>query len=222
MFLTSPQTEILDAALALVQGEIVVAAKDANNTHLNSKYANLASIWKACRPALVKHGISVTQWPVNQADDNRLHLITRLALGGQWMLAQMVLPADKQSPQGFGSAITYAKKYALAAAVGVIADEDEADDDGETAEREHERYSRDMRPAQNPLDAEDPYLEEIRSCWSKQEFAAMTKRLGDDPKVHGKRRQILGAAFKAQQAEANKPCPDCGGKGEHRAPCETK
>lgn len=128
-FVTSPETEKLDAALAKVQGEVDAAAKDSTNPHFRSKYADLSSVWAACRAALTKHGVSVTQWPV-ASEDGCLHLITRVACEGQWMCSELSLPVTKADPQGFGSAITYARRYGLAAAIGVVADDD---DDGNAA-----------------------------------------------------------------------------------------
>lgn len=129
-FATSDKTGKLDAALSQIQGKLKGAAKDSTNPHLKSKYADLGSIWAACRAELAEAGVSVTQWPVH-SDDGRLHLLTRLALGEEWMRAEMSLPVQKADPQGYGSAITYAKRYALGAAVGVVAADE--DDDGHDA-----------------------------------------------------------------------------------------
>jgi len=129
MFETSTETDKLDAALAAAQGEIEPAAKDKVNPAFRSKYADIASVWTACRAALAKHKIALTQWPVH-SDDGRLHLVTRLAHAGQWMRAEFSIPVGKADAHGYGSAMTYAKRYSLAAALGVVADED---DDGNAA-----------------------------------------------------------------------------------------
>lgn len=129
MIETSADTAKLDEALAKAQGEIEAASKDRNNPAFKSKYADITSVWEAARPALAKHGISVTQWPVH-ADDNRLHIVTRVAFKGEWIRAHFSIPVTKQDAQGYGSATTYAKRYALAAALGVVADDD---DDGNAA-----------------------------------------------------------------------------------------
>lgn len=129
VFETSPETAKIDAALAKAQAEITAAPKDKENPHFRSKYADLASVWSACRDALTKNGISVTQWPLHSSD-NRLHIITRLACGGEWIKGRFSIPVGKQDAHGYGSATTYAKRFSLAAAVGVVADED---DDGNGA-----------------------------------------------------------------------------------------
>jgi len=129
MFETSQTTAKLDAALAKAQGEIEAAAKDKVNPAFRSKYADLTAVWAAIRPALSKNGVAVTQWPMH-SEDNRLHLVTRLAHDGEWIKCEFSIPVDKSNSHGYGSAVTYAKRFALAAAVGVVADED---DDGNAA-----------------------------------------------------------------------------------------
>lgn len=129
MIETSAETAKLDAALAKAQGEIEAASKDKTNPAFRSRYADLTAVWAACRPALAKHGISVTQWPVH-SDDGRLHIITRVAHAGEWIKSHFSIPVTKQDPQGYGSATTYAKRFTLAAALGIVADED---DDGNAA-----------------------------------------------------------------------------------------
>ncbi len=129
MIETSETTAKLDAALAKAQGEIEAASKDKINPAFRSKYADLSSVWAAIRPALSKHGIAITQWPIH-SEDNRLHIVTRLAHDGEWIRAHFSIPVQKQDPHGYGSATTYAKRFSLAAAVGVVADDD---DDGNAA-----------------------------------------------------------------------------------------
>jgi hypothetical protein len=119
----------LDDALVKAQSQIKHASKEGINPHFKSKYADLGSVFDACREALTKAGIAVTQWPA-ASDDGKLHLITRLSHKGEWMQCKMGIPMDKQNAHGVGSAITYARRYALSAALGIVADED---DDGNAA-----------------------------------------------------------------------------------------
>ena len=128
MLETSTTTAKLDAALAKAQAKFRAAAKDSVNPHFRSSYADLASIAEACWSALTAEGISVTQWLTHAADD-RLHIVTRLAHSGEFLMAEWSMPVSKQDPQGYGSAATYARRYTLAAAVGVVSD----DDDGQAA-----------------------------------------------------------------------------------------
>ncbi len=150
MFETSQSTEKIDIALAKAQSKISSAVRDSVNPHYKSKYADLASIWNACRSALTENGISVTQWPIH-SEDGRLHLVTRLAHAGEWMRGTFSIPAAKQDAQSFGSAITYIKRFSLAAAVGIAPD----DDDGEAAmgrEKASQLHGMVDRPQTQPVD----------------------------------------------------------------------
>jgi hypothetical protein len=128
-FETSEHTDKLDDALARAQAKVKGALKDKTNPAFRSKYADLSSVMDACQEALAEHVICWTQWPVH-SEDGRLHLVTRLAHAGQWIRARMSLPVGgKGDAHAYGSALTYARRYALAAAVGVAPE----DDDGNAA-----------------------------------------------------------------------------------------
>lgn len=124
----------LAAALAKAQGEVKAAIKDSENPAFKrdgagTRYADLASVWNACRAALTKHGLSVVQATEFDANDLWLETIL-LHSSGESMKGRYPLRPQVQTPQGYGSALTYARRYALAAMVGVVADED---DDGNEA-----------------------------------------------------------------------------------------
>lgn len=131
VFETSEQTDKLDAALVKVQKELEVAVKDKVNPAFKSKYADLTAVWDACREALTNNGVNLTQWPVH-GDDDRVHLVTRIAFEGQWIRAHFSMPVAKRDAHGWGSGVSYAKRYTLSAALGIVADDD---DDGNTASR---------------------------------------------------------------------------------------
>lgn len=124
----SEQINELAGALAKAQGKITGALKDSANPFFKSKYADLASVWDACRTALSENGLAVVQ--LTESDDSGVYVITTLAhSSGQWMRARLRLTPKDSTPQGMGSAITYGRRYALAAMVGVA----QVDDDGNAA-----------------------------------------------------------------------------------------
>ena len=170
MIETSADTAKLDAALAKAQGEIEAAAKDSVNPHFKNRYADIAAVWAAIRPAMAKHGISVTQWPVH-AEDGRLHIVTRLAHAGEWIRAHFSIPVTKQDPQGYGSSITYARRFALAAAVGVVADED---DDGNAASA---RPAARQEPKPEPAKPVEALTDAILRRFNEAETAAAFEEL---------------------------------------------
>ena len=121
----------LSASLCAVQAKLTHAKKDSANPFFKSKYADLESVWDACRELLASHGLSVTQFPGLYSElDKSMSLTTILMHGsGEWISQEMSVPVTKADAQGAGSAITYMRRYALAAVVGVV----QADDDGNAA-----------------------------------------------------------------------------------------
>lgn len=123
---TSEQINEVATACAKAQLELKPAVKDATNPAFRSKYADWASIVEASK-VYAKHGIAVLQ----DATTNEIgaSVVTRLAhTSGQWIeFGPLTIPMSKRDAHGAGSAITYAKRYAASAALGISADED---DDG--------------------------------------------------------------------------------------------
>lgn len=118
----------LAEALARAQGEITGAAKGSSNPFFNSKYADLAACWDACRGPLSENGIAVIQTTEGTGDS--VTVVTTLAhRSGQWIRGRLTMTPDRPGPQALGSCITYARRYALAAAVGLA----QVDDDAESA-----------------------------------------------------------------------------------------
>lgn len=129
----SEQLAELYAALSKAQGAMTAAAKDSKNPHFGSKFADLASIWAACRKPLADNGLCVIQAPVRSPSGQQLELKTTLAhASGQWVRSYYPITPMKNDAQGIGSAITYAKRYSLSALVGVVSEDE--DDDGERAQ----------------------------------------------------------------------------------------
>lgn len=123
--LSSPQINELAAALSKAQSQLKGAVKDAKNPFFKSSYATLESVWESCQRPLTDNGLSVVQGVKGTA------LITTLMhSSGQWVQSEYPINPVKQDPQGFGSAVTYARRYSLAAMVGVFSVED---DDGNKA-----------------------------------------------------------------------------------------
>lgn len=118
----------LFGALARAQGKIREAKKDATNPFFKSKYASLSAVWEACREALSENELGVTQ--LVRASGKAVVIITILGhSSGQYVEDRLVMIAKDDTPQGMGSAVTYGRRYALAAMVGVAPE----DDDGAAA-----------------------------------------------------------------------------------------
>jgi hypothetical protein len=119
----------LAAALAKAQASIKGAVKDSANPFFKSKYADLASVWDACRKPLTDNGLSVVQFP--RLANGMVEVTTMLMhSSGQFLSDDLNAEPKDTSPQGIGSTITYLRRYALAAVAGVAPEED----DGEAAQ----------------------------------------------------------------------------------------
>ena len=119
----------LATALSIVQGKLKHAKKDSANPFFKSHYADLESVWEACRSLLAENGLSVMQFP-GYYQEGTMSLTTMLThSSGEWISQEMSLPVSKPDAQGSGSALTYMRRYALAAVVGIY----QADDDGNAA-----------------------------------------------------------------------------------------
>lgn len=119
----------LAAALAKAQAAITGAVKDAANPFFKSKYADLESVWSACRKPLTDNGLAVVQTS-RYTPDGLMLVTTLLHSSGEWISGEMPVLVKDNSPQAQGSGLTYARRYALAALVGVY----QTDDDGEAAQ----------------------------------------------------------------------------------------
>lgn len=158
---TSEAIDQIATALAKAQGEIKGAAKDSTNPHFKSSYADLASVWEACRAALSKNGLSVIQTPDTTADG--VFLYTTLAhSSGQWIRGVMPVRPVQDTPQGLGSALTYARRYSLASMVGVAPE----DDDGNAASAGTPANNGHGRTAA-PKPAEDPKVIASREAFNR-------------------------------------------------------
>lgn len=129
---SSEQINEIAAALAKAQGLLKPASKDSENPHYRSRYADLASCWAAWHAVGPDCGLGVVQDVTT--DDRGVSVTTRvLHTSGQWYeCGPLIVPLSKPDAHGVGSATTYAKRFSLGAALGIVA-EDDVDDDGNAA-----------------------------------------------------------------------------------------
>lgn len=116
-------------ALLSFQGEIGKIKKEAKNPFFKSTYASLPNILDAIQEPLQSSGLSFMQLPCG---DHGLNTLIMHAESGEWISSEYNMRPVKDDPQGRGSCITYMRRYALAAALGLNIDED---DDGNAASR---------------------------------------------------------------------------------------
>jgi len=162
----------LAAALAIAQGEMKGAVKDSANPFFKSKYADLASVVEAIRLAFSDNGLSYIQ-TVEPSDKDEVRVETTiLHSSGEWIsCGVLALPVSKADAQGYGSCLTYARRYSLSAAAGVAPE----DDDGNAATT--------AKPVKKVMDctkhlaalAEAPTLDDLHKAFSTAYKAAQAQ-----------------------------------------------
>jgi len=124
----SAELKDLFTALAKAQAEMQTAELSATNPFFKTRYADLAAIVKASRPALTKHGLSLIQQILSN-DDGQTMLHTMLCHNsGQWVESRVRVVPPKNDVQSLGSYITYLRRYSIAALCGIVCcDDDDAE-----------------------------------------------------------------------------------------------
>lgn len=126
---TSDSVVAIAKALLSAQRSIKFAQTDAANPYFKSKYADLPTVIDAIKPQLNANEIVYIQTP-SPSESGTLALTTRLLhVSGEWIEDTAIVPLPKADPQGYGSAMTYARRYSLASITGLYQD----DDDGNAA-----------------------------------------------------------------------------------------
>ncbi|WP_339233890.1 ERF family protein [Oceanobacillus sp. FSL W7-1281] len=116
----------ISKALAKFQGEVKQPLKDADNPYFKSKYVPLENVVEAISSIAPNHGLSFVQWALND-ENGRVGVATMLMHeSGEFIEFDPVfINAEKQTPQGAGSLITYLKRYSLSAVFGITSDQDD-------------------------------------------------------------------------------------------------
>lgn len=140
-----PEHKSLAEALVAFQAEAPTLAKDGVNPHFKSKFTPLDTIVETVQPLLAKHGLAWSTFPCFGPNDQPALRYKLRHVSGEVEEDTMPLLAAKTDPQGQGSAITYARRYAICAVLNLVADDD---DDGNSASQ-RQRPQAQAAPVQN-------------------------------------------------------------------------
>jgi len=169
----------LAAALAKAQTEVGTVHKDSSNPYFKSNYASLAAVWEATRPILSKHQLSVVQMPSH--DEAGYYVETQLMhSSGQWIRSRTYMKPAKDDPQGIGSLISYARRYALQAVTMICPD----DDDGEAAMGRN-------ASTQKPVESPKPVQKAETAKPQEKKPTEATKAKETQSKFNGENHQAL-------------------------------
>lgn len=164
-------------ALAAAQTAMKNPEKNSFNPHFRSKYANLADVRDAVMAHLGKQGLSLVQLPTELDDGPALTSIL-MHESGEWIETTLKLRATKNDPQSVGSALTYARRYALQSIAGVAAEDDDDGNAGSTPESDRPQANPKQpgtAPQQTPPDRDlvDKFMKRYDGCRVKREVTAI-------------------------------------------------
>lgn len=128
--------ENISKALVALQAEMSTVDKSATNPFFKSAYAPLPEVMKTAQPLLAKHKLAVLLPLTNLNGESAIKTIIVHESGEMMEFDPLPLMLSKQDAQGQGSAITYARRYAIMSVLGMVADDD---DDGNAASKTVEK-----------------------------------------------------------------------------------
>lgn len=163
----------LTRSLVTVQQSVQGAKTNKMNPHLKNRYADLGAVWETCRELLAANGLAVTHtFKESPTGDTLTCVAILLHVEGGRIESQLTMKLAKTDPQAVGSAITYARRYTLAALVGIVVDDD---DDGNRSSGTGSQHAN----APTPIDGK------------KREINALLLKL---PKENLERKNVAGEA----------------------------
>jgi hypothetical protein len=188
-------------ALAKAQMNMGKALKQANNPHFRSKYADLGNVMDACLPALNEAGIALIQ-PTGE-DENGRYVETILIHGesGESLTCRVPLIVAKNDMQGYGSAVTYARRYGLMAMAGIAPEDDDGNAAAKAPPKQEQRQQKPQETDAEAIERAKDYLAEADSLDDLKE------RWGRIPKPVAASADVI-AAKDAAKERLSKPIID--------------
>lgn len=178
--LKSESIAALAKAIALSQLHVENALKSSTNPHFKSKYADLAEILNTVRPVFSANSIAIVQTPTFESGVASVETML-CHESGEFISSVCSSPVSKQDAQGIGSAITYLRRYSLAAMCGIA----QEDDDGQNAvaqpQQRQAQPERKLSSTEREMGVKDmrAAVDEnaLKQVWA--DYHAMAKKIGD-------------------------------------------
>jgi len=165
---TSEYVNELAKAMADAQNKMKPALKDGMNPHYKSKYTSIASVWESLREPMTSNGLTV--WQDVKTHEKGVSIETRIVhASGQWVeFGPLNMPILKTDAQDFGKGISYAKRYALCAAIGVVSSED--DDDAASLVNKNTEEFKGVKIKNNLSEQQKDVIQSLLSGVDDEEF----------------------------------------------------
>jgi hypothetical protein len=179
-------------ALAKAQANMGKAIKANKNDHFRSKYADLGNVMDACLPALNEVGIALIQPTGTDERGNFVETILIHGESGEQLSCRVPLILGKNDMQGFGSAVTYARRYGLMAMAGIAPE----DDDGNAAAASAPKGKPAPKPQENPNEAIERAVEYLGEASGLED---LKERWGRIPKPVQAENKVIAAKDKAKE-----------------------
>lgn len=187
MNLQSEQIDKIVPALIKARGNFAAAVKDGANPHFKSKYVTLDGVVAAVNGALLESGIFQTQ-PTEVTDTGTILHTRFLHTSGQWIGSAYPVHPVKNDPQGEGSALTYARRYALMALAGIAPEDDDGNAATSAATRDNDREAEDVRS----------WIDAITACADSHGLDALAREIAVSG-LSASSKLKLRSAFSAQR-----------------------
>lgn len=178
--LKSESIAALAKAIALSQLHVENALKSSTNPHFKSKYADLAEILNTVRPVFSANCIAIVQTPTFESGVASVETML-CHESGEFISSVCSSPVSKQDAQGIGSAITYLRRYSLAAMCGIAQEDDDGQHAVQEPQTQRQAPSRKLSNAEREMGVADmkgaPDEAVLKQVWA--DYHAMAKNIGD-------------------------------------------
>lgn len=199
----------LATALSKAQGQIEGAKKDSDNPFFKSKYADLSSVVEAIKKPLTDNGLSYIQRVFDKENHACVETVILHSSGQSIYCGIVSVPVSKQDAQGFGSAMTYARRYSLSAAFGVAPE----DDDGNAAAKAkpNKAFEAPHKPTDGAWESMTPDMRtfltdlsgEVRGLLNKGDFQGAVEHI-EEQKLDGDQKTAFWTKFDSKERSALK------------------
>lgn len=183
MIRTSESITKIAPAIVAAQADMPAVPKQTKGQVGNQVryYADFSTVVEAVQPVLAKHDLAFVQLPIDTDRQNHVGLTTRIVhTSGEWIEASFAMPSQGNGAQGIGSALSYAKRYALMAAFGLATEDD--DGAGASAPPPRQQQQRQQRqapadPPANPNGITDAQRRKLQALANEKGYGERGKRL---------------------------------------------